>query len=1523
MTVTVAEKQEAGSKKGVVPFVTEIARYFMDFLETDFHKVRNPKRNIQHRNGNNLQITINLNKYKKYSSLAWKVIRDGFENDALNELKRGVHTIAIPQSLLQLIQNQINAIEPEAINALIKQFRDEIDLGISKNPNDTTAAITFALDGIVRVIREKFLVAFIYKIKEPLDKIRTATVDSVYQVEEELTDILIRPFEDVVSSMINQISLGNQIEAGQSLEQVFELQDVQNKLESFFKGFAAGDLFFEVSELVNNKSLLEKQEFYLYFCDISYKNQTYPLFYIPIQIQKTTEGFAFSFDSLLYVNKKAVQFISQDHSATIERKGSLGAFMERIIYLAEKREHLLGEIDLALKEAINYFGLTPYIDINNPERQVAKGQGLQITNSCYLGLFDKSDESLINDYEEILQKLKSGDDVLAAAFQLLVDDFITNNPVSVVAEVEHDWDNTTPSAKLVYASPVPLNEEQRQILGALNKAQCKYITVEGPPGTGKSHTITAIVCDAILKNQSILVLSDKKEALDVVEDKITETMNKVRQDNQFQNPILRLGQAGNTYSKILSSTSMERINEHYKAVRTEYKKLETNIDQSVLDLKKHIGNTITAYEKIKLADIAEFTKLESTITANANLPVDLIELHSDQLSDDNLMGLRNDMRELKAKLADQQSNLANLFKNFYSADNSIVAFRHFITFLDIVDELRIKANQALTQLSQIHNLSTDGLAALESYITRCNQLKSSWFGFFLKGKQVTALNNELAAKLPNDFTAPHMQLEELKGITGLFRMCWQLKEAQEISSGFQFNQDFNKSVHQMLTLDLHLPTTGERKDLLDAISNIEAKLNQYSKTATKIGATSSDIFSYTDNALTKYPDSEFDHLVRYLYLKNDLQDHFNNIPEHNYVINKKIIEELVTTQMTYKMDERVVDFYQNHKNDAKSLSGVISKKQRFDKASFDKLKSSFPCILASIRDFAEYIPLEYEIFDLVILDEASQVSIAQAFPALLRGKKIIVLGDKKQFSNVKSSQARSDTNREYLNRLRDVFIDTISDESTKLERLGKFNIKTSILEFFERISNYNIMLKKHFRGYRELISYSSKYFYNDNLQAIKIRATPIEDTIKFSFIEHDGRMETVENSNQPEREAIVAEVERIVLEEPNLTIGIITPHTNQQKLLVDTFAKHPDFEHFTEQHKLKIMTFDTCQGEERDIILYSMVASAVSDKLWGIFIKDRNSVDLEEGGQIKLQRLNVGFSRAKERMDFYLSQPVEDYTGSIGEALRHYRKTFEEAKQLPDTESTDQRSPMEKKVLHWMQETAFFKANKAAIELHTQFPLGKYIKQLDKRYKHPAFVVDFLLVYTDAEGKKYKIIIEYDGFEFHFQDFAAVNEFNYGEYHTEQHVYREKVLESYGYNFLRINRFNVGKDPVAALSARIEALVKKKSSANHALVDEIHKNIDGLQSGRMKECQQCKKVKVLDDFKDGQLRTGYGRFCNECKGQKEPKTTKPKPQPALTDVKCPRCSSQMVVRERKWDKHKFYGCSHFPRCKGTRDFTSN
>ena len=123
-------------------------------------------------------------------------------------------------------------------------------------------------------------------------------------------------------------------------------------------------------------------------------------------------------------------------------------------------------------------------------------------------------------------------------------------------------------------------------------------------------------------------------------------------------------------------------------------------------------------------------------------------------------------------------------------------------------------------------------------------------------------------------------------------------------------------------------------------------------------------------------------------------------------------------------------------------------------------------------------------------------------------------------------------------------------------------------------------------------------------------------------------------------------MEEVYQKKQKHSIGIITPHTNQQKLLAEKINELEYKDYLYDENMLKIMTFDTCQGEERDTIYYSMVATKNVDRLWGVFIKDLSSVDVEEEGKIKAQRLNVGLSRAKECMHFVISKPVEEFNAN-------------------------------------------------------------------------------------------------------------------------------------------------------------------------------------------------------------------------------------------------------------------------------------
>ena len=346
------------------------------------------------------------------------------------------------------------------------------------------------------------------------------------------------------------------------------------------------------------------------------------------------------------------------------------------------------------------------------------------------------------------------------------------------------------------------------------------------------------------------------------------------------------------------------------------------------------------------------------------------------------------------------------------------------------------------------------------------------------------------------------------------------------------------------------------------------------------------------------------------------------------------------------------------------------------------------------------------------------------------------------------------------------------------------------------------------------------------------------------------------------------------------------------------------------------MTFDTCQGEERDIIYYSMVATETDDKLWGIFIKDLSSVDIEEDGKIKAQRLNVGFSRAKEQINFVLSKPVAKFNGSIGEALLHYTNILNEAKKEKDSSTVDKKSKMEPEVLNWFYQTEFWDTHKENIEFLPQFELGAYLKQLDKTYNHPNYKVDFLVIFKDEKQGTHKIIIEYDGFFEHFKDVENVDEYNYKKYYSEDDVYREKVLESYGYNFIRINKFNIGKNPIEKLNERIYFLIKSNGIRQSSLLIHIHSTVENLQNGNMKECPNCKEVKTITDFKDNELITGYGRFCNSCKNKKTHTPTYRYQGPEIP--LCSTCNSKMIPRIGRYGR--FYGCSRFPYCKNTRKY---
>jgi hypothetical protein len=420
------------------------------------------------------------------------------------------------------------------------------------------------------------------------------------------------------------------------------------------------------------------------------------------------------------------------------------------------------------------------------------------------------------------------------------------------------------------------------------------------------------------------------------------------------------------------------------------------------------------------------------------------------------------------------------------------------------------------------------------------------------------------------------------------------------------------------------------------------------------------------------------------------------------------------------------------------------------------------------------------------------------------------------------------------------------------------------------------MLRKHFRSYPELIGYSSSTFYNHQLQAIKVRGVPLDDVVRFELIDPAGQ-QVSRTTNSAEAAFIEGKLIELIDEENPPTVGVITPFREQHTLLTKRLFGHARAEEFESKLRLKVMTFDTCQGEERQIIFYSMVATPGMDALNYVFPVSLADAQESVEEKLKVQRLNVGFSRAQEMIWIVHSMPVEGFRGAIAGALNHYGAVLRQ--KHGHAGQVDPASPMESRVLGWLQATSFIQENAEDVEMLPQFPIGEYLKQLDPTYQHPSWRVDFLVTYRSEAGPIY-IVVEYDGFEYHFKESAKVHVGNHERYLRPEDVERQLTLESYGYRFLRINRFNLGKDPVSTLDQRLRRLVEVAGGEVTArVVDRVREQAEGMTSKEMRQCRTCSQIKPLQAFFDSDLKSGAGGFgykCVQCKASKQ--------RPALRSV---------------------------------------
>ena len=554
------------TQKGLAGFCKRLAQYYAEFLSTDFKKQRLPRRRLQTADAEGRLVGIPLRKYAGFQQEMWERLGRSIGTGLSFSVPRGVWRSALPKAVLDAIATHISGVNQEELDRIISGVLSRLANVAKKKGSDPVIAYEQFIEEIRAALARGIISPLLDRMEGFFERTENKPIESLRELEDQLSSRLANGVESASGAAFSSLLVeGNSEPLEAVLRDQLDARVVRSELEAFFASFSASDLYVELSDLVRSSRLIDNADFYLHIGEIHHGSQVFPAFYIPFTAERTETSFKISSDPRIFVNKRAMDYVAQEVARAEKRATIASVLPDRIFYLSPDQSPVRVAQKLFDDMAAS-FNLKAEIDFKEARDQKVSSMFVAATNRLSFSLFDRSDESMVNDYEALVTGIDAGGGVVDF-FQSLIDDFLLTNPVSVRNDLEKAWEEMPMPQRLVFDSPLPLVEEQRKILSAIKHPKSRFIAVEGPPGTGKSHTITAVAFDLILSGKSLLVLSDKKEALDVVEEKLNQALAKVRPSEDFPNPILRLGKDASNYSKLLKKSVIERLEVNQRVVR--------------------------------------------------------------------------------------------------------------------------------------------------------------------------------------------------------------------------------------------------------------------------------------------------------------------------------------------------------------------------------------------------------------------------------------------------------------------------------------------------------------------------------------------------------------------------------------------------------------------------------------------------------------------------------------------------------------------------------------------------------------------------------------------------------------------------------------------------------------------------------------------------------------------------------------------------------------------------------------------
>ncbi|MEH0824390.1 MULTISPECIES: AAA domain-containing protein [unclassified Micromonospora] len=499
----------------------------------------------------------------------------------------------------------------------------------------------------------------------------------------------------------------------------------------------------------------------------------------------------------------------------------------------------------------------------------------------------------------------------------------------------------------------------------------------------------------------------------------------------------------------------------------------------------------------------------------------------------------------------------------------------------------------------------------------------------------------------------------------------------------------------------------------------------------------------------------FHQIIRQTDTEQIHEQHIDDIEQELNRVTAELAGKQALQHCLKRMTEQQRQALQSYKTNMGAYGrGQGRSKDRYLTAALDAMRhaqQAVPAWVMPLSAVTDTIPPQPNTFDVIIVDEASQASVDSLF-LLWLAPRVIVVGDEKQcapganYRNNNDSEAVQDSLDEHL-------------ADMPLNLRNGFLPSSNLYELLASRFSDVVRLSEHFRCMPEIIGWSSAQFYDNRLIPLRqfgadrldpLRVVQVDDAVE------EGQRTTLRN--QVEANAIIDHVQKII-DDPmyrNKTLGIIALQSGKQTQVIEKLLYERIDPADIRHRQIRVGQPPDFQGDERDVILLSMVVTKAKKALTG---------------RTEQRRYNVAASRARDQLWLFTSVPPAtlnpaDLRHSLLTYMLHPPATLTIDPDLDDVAPDSRTDPF----TCLLQQRVFLELRRRGYAAVPHYPV-------DRR------TIDLVVV-----GDNGRLAIECDTPSRNRQPDQA-----------QQELHRERELRRAGWQFIRIRDSEYLHDPVAAL----------------------------------------------------------------------------------------------------------------------------